>query len=674
MPKEIRYLSKRRVNQLIKRDIDNRYFDSIHSNKSNIVPNENAEAVFIPSHFDDISCASSTLSDITNYSDEPIPMQLTTINNEKHNIALRDNMSGLTDILFCNNENDLWKDLQTLIIEDNIPHNTANKLLKILKNHGHIELPNDVRVLVHTLRNASVNIIPVGNGHYVYFSLSSSLERSIKMYSIFIKSNDIRLNINIDGLSISKSSGSQLWPIMASIEGIDINTLPFIIGIYHGMCKPADANEFMNHFVNEFILLSQYGITISNVKYTVAINAILCDAPARSFITYTKGHTGYFSCPKCTLEGDFVRNKVIFPQTHNSLRTNETFKNRLQIEYHTGDSILEKLSIGMISQIPLDYMHLVCLGVMKRLLQLWLRGNKNIRLSANDVNAVSQHLLEIKTYIPSEFARKPRHLRDVDRWKATEFRQFLLYTGIVVMEPVLSSICYSHFVCLSVAIRMLTDSQLCYKANAYANSLLLWFVTNFGNVYGDEYLSYNVHNLIHLANDVQNFGSLDNFSCFKFENHMQKIKKKIKNSGKPLQELANRISEELQIPIQPCNMVQYPISVYSKNNKICYIQFQNFKISKKEQDNCAVLYNNDIVFVSNIFENNSNLFIRAKRFSNRKCLFDTPCASEKIGIIVILNTFDIVEIPVAQIKNKCLKIYLINENSYVILPLLHTNN
>lgn len=97
------------------------------------------------------------------------------------------------------------------------------------------------------------------------------------------------------------------------------------------------------------------------------------------------------------------------------------------------------------------------------------------------------------------------------------------------MKSVLSAVLYNHFLCLSVAIRILIDPQLCVMFNAYANFLLLWFVSHFGNIYGDQYLSYNIHNLFHLANDVRTFGSLDNFSCFKYENHMQKIKKNYTN-------------------------------------------------------------------------------------------------------------------------------------------------
>jgi len=358
-----------------------------------------------------------------------------------------------------------------------------------------------------------------------------------------------------------------------------------------------------------------------------------------------------------------------------------TFRNRTQNEHHTGDSILEKLSIDMVSQFSLDYMHLICLGVMKRMLQLWLKGNKNIRLSVENINSVSLHLIQIRPCIPSEFSRKPRTLHDLDRWKAIEFRQFLLYTGIVIMKSILPLTCYDHFVCLSVAIRILSDSQLCISFNAYANSLLVWFASNYGNIYGNEYLSHNVHNVIHLANDVKTFGNLDNFSCFKFENHMQKIKKKLHQSGKPLEELSNRMFEELQLPIQPYERtMQYPIIVYktrSDNKDISYLQFKCFKIAINKSDNCVLLDDNSVVFILDIFEQNRVLCFRAQRFLNPKSLFNTPCESKRLGIYMLSNVTksDIITIPVARIQKKCLKLkYLDEVNSYVTIPLLFTNN
>lgn len=158
----------------------------------------------------------------------------------------------MTDNNKCNNELSLREDLEKLIIERNVPYNTANELLRILRKHGHTELPSDVRVLVNTPRNASVNIKHMGNGRYAHFGLTSALERSIKIYSQFIETNEIKININVDGLPISKSSSSQFWPIMASIEDIGIRTLPFVIGIYHGMCKPSNANDFLSSLLTNF--------------------------------------------------------------------------------------------------------------------------------------------------------------------------------------------------------------------------------------------------------------------------------------------------------------------------------------------------------------------------------------------------------------------------------------
>lgn len=683
MPKELQYLSKRRKNQIINHILNyNKHSKLLHSTNLNITSNtieveNNSNSSFTNVHDTNVDTNVDNILSQDEMSESSIESCSDKENNEEHN-EVQGYISDINNISNCSDKRSLREDLQKLIIERNIAHNTVNELLAILRKHGHVDLPKDARILLKTPRNASANIKSLSRtGHYIHFGIFSTLKRSIQIYSKFIKENKIKLNINIDGVPLCKSSGSQFWPIMASIEDVDTYTSPFIIGVYHSMCKPNNANEFLLDFVNDFTLLSQTGIIVSNKKYTITLNAILCDAPAKSFITYTKGHTGYFSCTKCIQEGDFVKNRVVFPEIHNTLRTNDTFKNRIHIEHHIGDSILENLGIGMVSQIPLDYMHLVCLGVVKRLLQLWIKGNKNIRLSSEAVNSVSRYLIASKSLIPAEFARKPRSLNDIDRWKATELRQFLLYTGIVVMKSVLPTNCYNHFLSLSVGIRILTDEQLCVPFNAYANSLLLYFVSNYGNIYGSEYISHNVHNLLHLSNDVLNFGSLDKFSCFKFENHMQKIKKKLHQSGAPLQEFSNRIFEELQLPIQPCKVLQYPIVFYKKNNAISHVQFKNFKIAVDQANNCAILDNKFVIFILDIFEENSICYICAKRYLNPKSFFDIPCSSERLGIFIISNTTttDIIKIPITLIKRKCLKMKSFNKiGFYIIIPLQATNN
>jgi len=81
------------------------------------------------------------------------------------------------------------------------------------------------------------------------------------------------------------------------------------------------------------------------------------------------------------------------------------------------------------TDLPFEYMHLVCLGIVKKLLNLWIKGRpSNYKLSSQACKQISDKLRSLSSQTVAEFSRKPRGLKEVDRWKATEFRSFLLYT------------------------------------------------------------------------------------------------------------------------------------------------------------------------------------------------------------------------------------------------------
>lgn len=138
-----------------------------------------------------------------------------------------------------------------------------------------------------------------------------------------------------------------------------------------------------------------------------------------------------------------MNNRVIFPQTDARLRNDRDFEEMADEGHHLRYSPLVATSLG--SGFPLDYMHLVCLGVMRRLLHLWLKGPLACRLSGLQVKILSEKLLKIRKCVPVEFAQRPRSLNEVDRWKASEFRQFLLYTGPVLLKDFLHPAVYQHF-------------------------------------------------------------------------------------------------------------------------------------------------------------------------------------------------------------------------------------
>jgi hypothetical protein len=188
--------------------------------------------------------------------------------------------------------------------------------------------------------------------------------------------------------------------------------------------------------------------------------------------------------------------------------TDESFKLKTQEEYHLGDSLISSiLNFGVVSQIPLDYMHLVCIGVVKKTILMWVKGPCHVRLSRAKPNLISEKLLSLQAFIVKEFARRPQPIYNVGKWKATELRQFALYKCYNVLKNVLHPVLFRHFMTLHVALRILTSQSLLKNHYNYAKSLLDHFVETFGNIYGKQFVSHNVHGLIHLVVDARVFGT-----------------------------------------------------------------------------------------------------------------------------------------------------------------------
>lgn len=212
MPKTFLNLSKRRKNQLILRELSYYSHCNLNLPKSNTVSNVLNNTVVGLENVSKISneisnVLDNTLSDDSNEIND-LSTELRCDTESTFDIQNNGFEENRTSDPNLPDESSLREDIARLIIERNIPHNTANELLAILRKHGHVKLPNDVRVLLKTPRNASINIIHICGGRYIHFGLSCGLKRSIQMYSKFIKENKIQLNINIDGLPITKSSSS----------------------------------------------------------------------------------------------------------------------------------------------------------------------------------------------------------------------------------------------------------------------------------------------------------------------------------------------------------------------------------------------------------------------------------------------------------------------------------
>lgn len=97
---------------------------------------------------------------------------------------------------------------------------------------------------------------------------------------------------------------------------------------------------------------------------------------------------------------------------------------------------------------------------MKKLLvDYWLEGKLTVRLSRKQKKELSRKLDIVRKYVPNEFQRKIGPLVNARKWKATEFRFFLLYCGPLVLKNILRRELYRHFLLLHVTFRILCSDQ-----------------------------------------------------------------------------------------------------------------------------------------------------------------------------------------------------------------------
>lgn len=576
-------------------------------------------------------------------------------------------------------ESDVNMQLKIWAIAHNIDHSALGGLLKILKPHFHT-LPSDARTLLHTPRQTVTKI--VHPGEYYHFGLEQAVNYLLANTSHKNITN-CEVCVNVDGLPLTKSSGSSFYPILISLYPVE--NLIGIVGLYHGYEKPQDPNLFLRYFVDDAVRLTENGILFNNHKLPFRIRGFICDAPAKSYVKCIKSHTGYFSCSKCFQEGEFLNNRVCFPEIYSRERTDADFFSKVQEEHHIGTSILQEIpNFGLVSSFPLDYMHLLCLGVMKKMLvSLWVCGKPPFKLSSHQVTQISDSLKLQSPNIPAEFCRKPRSLHEVKRWKATEFRQFLLYTGPVVLKYVLDKRKYLNFLSLHVAVRILCSNNLSQDKIEYAHSLMIFFVKTFATLYGNEFISHNIHNLLHISRDVHNFGALDNFSAFPFENYMQVLKKFIRKSEKPLSQVVRRIVEsekiftmKQKVPMLECRPFKEhqngPLIGNCQNPQFLEYNFIKFKLKVKHPDNCCRLKDGSIIIVENFASSNGHTVVIGRKFEHLENFFIDPCESLNIQIFEVNGLSSLMFWPIDAIDLKYVKLTL--SDSFVVLPLLHLDH
>lgn len=246
----------------------------------------------------------------------------------------------------------------------------------------------------------------------------------------------------------------------------------------------------------------------------------------------------------------------------------------------------------------------------------WVRGKYDrVRLRPELLKKVSQYLVAVKGNIPSEFPRKTRTLDDFPHMKATEHRLHLLYIDPVAFMGILPPRVYKHFLLLHVAIKLLVHPVKCILFAEYARGLLRAYVRKSKRIFKKAFITYNVHNRIHLPDVVLLYENLDRFSASPFENKLQTMKHLLRHSAKPLEQLVRRLHEiEMNVHFSPDQPHKSSLSLsnphrkgplptnfnHSKTCQFSMFSWGKWSATTKFPNNCAILYDHTVILIRNI--------------------------------------------------------------------------
>jgi hypothetical protein len=534
--------------------------------------------------------------------------------------------------------------LQKLAIKHSPTQSFMSDLLVSLKKEFFPELPKDARTLMKT--PTKCNITAMGDGKFFYTGIKFHLDRIFASHN-YCDIDAIKLSFNVDGIPLYKSKNVSFTPILCSVK--EFAHPPFVVALHCGSSKPP-LEQYLDDFISELkLLLDHYDFDGKTIK--ISICSFICDAPAKCYIRCSVPYNAYFGCDKCTQKGKW-KGRIIYPRTKAPLRTDHSYRNKFHIEHHNkmylDCPLFQIIGLDMVTSFPLDYLHLVLLGVMRKLLNLWKKGATYFRASFSKahIDVIDTKLKLISSYWPSDFNRKPRTLNDLDRWKGTELRQFLLYIGSIVLKDALSKEEYRHYLLFFTAITILIRKDLQGNLDI-ARELLLKFVRLVPKIYNEEALVYNVHSLVHLTDDVERKGPLDAFSAFPFESLLGQLKRLLKKSNHPIEQAYKRLYEGYQFSTLNQNERDKNIKILQGSTVepigygICGTQctsviYKGMKLACNTKDQFIFNSNKRIMRIERfIVENEQKMHIVGRLFERFEPLLKYPVQSDKFQIVSV---------------------------------------
>ena len=174
---------------------------------------------------------------------------------------------------------------------------------------------------------------------------------------------------------------------------------------------------------------------------------------------------------------------------------------------------------------------------------------------------------------------------------------------------------------ITITILLQSDVEICFLNLEYLQWLIQQFVYNSKYIYGNTFTVYNIHNLLHLPDDCEHYGSsLNSISCFPFENFLQGLKRSVRGKSNPVVQVAKR-----QLEFQ---------SIFGSAAKKELFA----KISAGRKDSCFLLANNAVAFVKDVYNDTYQCEVIKIKVNIQKMFLVLQCSHLYGTYFYILNS------------------------------------
>jgi len=333
------------------------------------------------------------------------------------------------------------------------------------------------------------------------------------------------------------------------------------------------------------------------------------------------------SCTKCTIPGKTIGSTVYWYDTRqHDPKTHDFYLKRSKV-----CCLADLPGFDLGQDVPIDYMHQVLIGCMKKFLVSVLIGVAGRRgrhkLNSAGLDEYNRRIVRLEKYTSiNDFARCPRPIPMLPRMKATEIRFNLIYSSIILfdklfpVDPITGvSDCYETLLHFHIAMRILASPALVKLKGKLeeAHAFMMIFVNNCKELFGNTYMVPNMHLMTHIVTDCKRFGDVNSFSSFPFENFLHILKNQVKGYSKPLPQACRRLAEHRNDPRNNVPVVSKTLTYTLRNNGKTLV-FPDFVIiARKKGGNCAdcacMLKTQEVILVDEIKQTENGVNIIGKK-------------------------------------------------------------